>query len=537
MNTLRRNRWLIAGAIALTGALAACGDDESPTTPVTTEPMVVAPAAPTGVSVTRSDGAAQVTWAAVPGAESYTVERRVLGTQGASWQAVESGVTGTSYSDSTAEEGVAYAYRVLASNSAGVSPPSDFAELQAVQPSVEILAGKIEGHVDLDPSVTYTLQGVVTVEDGGELHIPAGTTILGSTEVTPTALLVLRGGQIHSEGTADAPVVFTSANPVGERRRGDWGGIAIFGYSNCNFPSDDCVAEGVGHPYGGMDPMDNSGSMTYTRIEYCGFEVSFGNELNCLTLNGVGAGTELHHIQTHYGSDDGFEWFGGTVDLKYGLATGISDDSFDYSTGWQGRGQFWIAQQDPDDSDHGYEVDGNADIPDAQPFTEPTIYNVTLVGGGQGGGDDETRGILHRLGTGGHLFNHIVTAMSDFGLDIDNDQTIDRLDAGLLEIRNSIIFGNETNFKVDDEREGEQPIDTEAIFMTPEWNNQVADPDLANPLDRSNPDFRPNAGSPARGAGADPPDDGFFTTGIDYIGGVDPDGEEWYKGWTTFAQN
>ena len=96
--------------------------------------------------------------------------------------------------------------------------------------------------------------------------------------------------------------------------------------------------------------------------------------------------------------------------------------------------------------------------------------------------------------------------------------------AGLFEIRNSIIFGNASNFSGDDDG-----IDEQMIFMTAGWNNQVVDPDLANPLDRSNPDFRPNAGSPARGAGADPPDDGFFTTGIDYIGGVDPDGEEWYR--------
>ena len=278
--------------------------------------------------------------------------------------------------------------------------------------------------------------------------------------------------------------------------------------------------------------MDDSGVMTYTRIEYCGFEVTFGNDLNCLTLNGVGAGMELHHIRTHYGSDDGFEWFGGTVDLKYALATGISDDSFDYSTGWQGRGQFWIAQQDPDDSDHGYEVDGNENRFDAEPFTEPTIYNVTLVGGGQAGGSGETRGMLHRRGTGGHLVNHIVTEMSDFGPDIDLDETIVRLDAEDFEIRHSIIFGNESNFSGDDDG-----IDEEAVFVTPGWNNQVVDPDLANALDRSNPDFRPNVGSPVRGAGADPPDDGFFTTGIDYIGAVDPDGEEWYKGWTTFEQN
>ena len=112
---------------------------------------------------------------------------------------------------------------------------------------------------------------------------------------------------------------------------------------------------------------DNSGIIAYTRVEFAGFEVSFGNELNALTLNGVGSGTEIHHVQTNVGLDDGIEFFGGTVDLKYALVTNASDDSFDYSTGWQGRGQFWIALQDPEDADNGFEVDGNEDDFSATP--------------------------------------------------------------------------------------------------------------------------------------------------------------------------
>lgn len=118
----------------------------------------------------------------------------------------------------------------------------------------------------------------------------------------------------------------------------------------------------------------------YTRIEFAGFEVSFGNEISALTLNGVGRGTEIHHVQTNVGLDDGIEFFGGTVDLKYALVANASDDSFDYSTGWQGRGQFWIAQQNPEDADNGFEVDGNEDDYNATPLTDPVIYNVTLVG-------------------------------------------------------------------------------------------------------------------------------------------------------------
>jgi hypothetical protein len=196
------------------------------------------------------------------------------------------------------------------------------------------------------------------------------------------------------------------------------------------------------------------------------------------------------------------------------------------------RSQVRTCDWDPDDADHGYEVDGNEIDFNAEPLTIPTIYNVTLVGGGQGGGADETRGMLHRRGTGGHLFNHIVVEMSDFGLDIDHDETVTRMNNGDFEIRNSIIFGNASDFK--DDGDG---IDAQAIFLTAAWNNQVVDPSLANALNRNNPDFRPGVGSLARGAGANPPSDGFFTTPVDYVGGVDPDGNEWYQGWTTFDQS
>ena len=204
----------------------------------------------------------------------------------------------------------------------------------------EVLSGDITSDVTLDASTVYVIAGIVRVMDGGSLTIPAGTELRGSTSIFPSAVLVMQGGQLFSNGTESDPVVFTSGNAVGSREPGDWGGVVINGRSICNFltqasPQSECVSEGVSGEFGANPPVlnDNSGSITYTRIEFAGYEASFGNELNALTLNGVGSGTELHHIQTHFGLDDGFEWFGGTVNLKYALATGIRDDSFDYSTG------------------------------------------------------------------------------------------------------------------------------------------------------------------------------------------------------------
>lgn len=410
-----------------------------------------------------------------------------------------------------------------------VTPPPP--EPPPAGPRVANLTGTIEGTRTLDADTTYVLRGIVTVVAGGELRIPAGTLLQGDATVSPTALIVRTGGKLYSEGTAEAPVVFTSSNAVGERRAGDWGGVVINGLSLCNFPADECVGEGSSGRYGGSNRDDDSGRMVYTRVEFAGHEVSFGNELNALTLNGVGAGTEIHHVQTNVGLDDGIEFFGGTVDLKYALVTNASDDSFDYSTGWQGRGQFWIAQQDPDDADNGFEVDGNEEDFDATPLTNPTIYNVTLVGNGPGGdgGGESTDGLRLRRGTAGKIYNAVVIGFGQVGLDIDNPETVD---GDPVEIRNSVLAENKMPFSDDDDE-----IDEMAYFNNAEWGNRALDDAmLTAPYNRDAPDFTPMSDSPLLTGAAAPPDDGFFTV-TDYIGAAAPSGDKWWMGWTSFARN
>ena len=395
------------------------------------------------------------------------------------------------------------------------------------EPREAVLAGTITDARTLNSDTVYTITGIVVVDDGASLTIPAGTTVLGSTIVQPSALIVRQGGQLFSLGTAEAPVIFTSANEEGSRKRGDWGGVVINGRSQCNFPAGQCVGEGASGPYGGDVLDDNSGTITFTRIEFAGYEVSFGNELNALTLNGVGSGTTIHHVQVHYGSDDGVELFGGTVDLKYILATGISDDSFDYSTGWSGRGQFWIAQQDPDDGDNGFEVDGNEDDYNATPLTDPLIYNVTLVGkglDGVGGTDGESvDGLRLRRGTGGDIFNAIVVGFGKSGIDIDNEETV-----GRLSVQNSIIARNAVDVGTDSD--GFQDL-----IYTEEWNNVIGvDPEMVSPFNRDSPDFRTSQVL----VGATPPNDGFFDVNATFIGAVDPSQTtQWFEGWTTFSKN
>ena len=524
-----RGRLLPLMVTALVAFTAACGDEDPPTGNGDD-----VPAAPTGVAVSVSGASLVVTWSASTGATGYDVQRAEA-TGSPSFAVVGADQTGTTYTDDTAVAGTQYLYRVIAKNAQGSSTASDPAA-GSVPDNIETLSGTIATDVTLDATKEYIIAGIVSVADGGSLTIPAGTLLKGSTTIVPSAILVRQGGQIFSNGTAADPVVFTSGEPVGERAPGDWGGVVINGRSICNFitaADEECVSEGVSGPYGQFDPIldDDSGAMTYTRIEFAGYEASFGNELNALTLNGVGSGTELHHIQTHYGLDDGFEWFGGTVDLKYGLATGISDDSFDYSTGWQGRGQFWIAQQNPDnaESDNGFEVDGNELDVDATPFTDPLIYNVTLVGGGAGAANSDV-GMLLRLGTAGDIFNAIVMGFQDAGIDIDDAATV-----GRATVQNSIIADNAVDVSADGDG-----IDDPGLIATPAWTNVVGtDPELEDPYNLTMPDFRPTAaGLATTHTAADPPDDGFFTIGIDFIGGADPDeATPWYTGWTTTAAN
>jgi hypothetical protein len=513
--------------IALALLVAACEDDNGGTGPVV-------PAAPTGVSVAVSGASLVVTWTAVTGATGYDVQRQEA-VAGAAFADVATDQTGTSYTDDGAVAGTTYNYRVIAKNADGESNPSDPA-VGMVPSNIEALSGTISTARTLNASKVYIIMGIVSVDDGASLTIPAGTELRGSTTVVPSAIMVRQGGQIFSNGTAADPVVFTSGNPVGQREAGDWGGVVVNGRSICNFLSatvDECVSEGVSGLYGQDPPVldDNSGVITYTRIEFAGYEASFGNELNALTLNGVGSGTELHHIQTHIGLDDGFEWFGGTVDLKYALATGISDDSFDYSTGWQGRGQFWIAQQDPanSESDQGFEVDGNENDPDAQPYTDPTIYNVTLIGGGAGAANSDV-GMLLRLGTAGDIYNAIVMGFQDSGVDIDDAETV-----GRFTVQNSIIGLNAVDVSGDGDG-----IDDPALLADVTWNNLIgSDPNLTAPYSLAAPDFRPAAGGNAlTHPAATPPSDGFFTTPVAFIGGADPaEATPWYTGWTTTALN
>lgn len=228
----------------------------------------------------------------------------------------------------------------------------------------------------------YTLKGWVYICDGAELTIEPGTVIKGD-KATKAALIVERGGKLIAQGTADAPIVFTSAQAPGQRRPGDWGGVIICGKAKNN-QSEMQIEGGPRTKHGGNDDADNSGVLSFVRIEFGGFPFKADQEINGLTLGSVGSGTKIDHVQVSYSNDDSFEWFGGAVNCKYLVAYKGWDDDFDTDNGFSGKVQFGLSVRDPKIADqsqsNGFESDNCADGAQVPPYTTATFSNITFVG-------------------------------------------------------------------------------------------------------------------------------------------------------------
>lgn len=304
---------------------------------------------------------------------------------------------------------------------------------------------KLEGIINEDLSLNlndnWLLSGGVFVEDGFNLTISNGGTVYADPEVT-TFLSVKQGGKVFIEGTQNNPVVFTplKENPT----YGDWGGIIVNGKATLNTG---LTAEGEGGTgiYGGDQDDDNSGVLRYVRVEYAGKILGTDNELNGFSFNGVGNGTTVEYIQAYKGSDDGIEFFGGTVNVRYAVSTHNQDDSFDWTHGWNGKGQYWVAQQGPDGGDRGIEADNNGDDNTLEPYSNPTLSNITLIGVNDG--DSLNTGMRLREGTKGKIYNAYVTGFPKYGIRVSDEVTLNNVTNGELFVSNSIVEDNGTNFK------------------------------------------------------------------------------------------
>ena len=239
-----------------------------------------------------------------------------------------------------------------------------------------------KGDVTLDASKKYLLRGWVYITDGSSITIPAGTVIFGDKD-TKSALIIERGGKIHETGTADKPIIFTSEQPAGSRKPGDWGGLIICGKAKNNL-NEMQIEGGPRTKHGGSDDADNSGELQYVRVEFAGYPFKTDQEINGITFGSVGSGTKIDHLQVSYSNDDSYEWFGGTVDCKYLVAYHGWDDDFDTDNGFSGKVQYALGVRHPKIADqslsNGFESDNNADAKTVEPYTTTSFCNVTLVG-------------------------------------------------------------------------------------------------------------------------------------------------------------
>ena len=229
----------------------------------------------------------------------------------------------------------------------------------------------------------YLLKGQVFVRTGKTLTIQPGTVIMGD-KATKGTLIIDRGGKIMADGTASQPIVMTSAAKAGERDKGDWGGLVILGYANQNQP--DPAVEGITPAayFGGTNDADNSGILRYVRVEFAGIELTPNNETNSITMGAVGNGTVLEHTMVSYGGDDGFEWFGGSVNGKYLISFGTWDDDFDVDYGYSGKNQFGLAIRYPSFADQSgsniFECDNGPNDDVTTLLTTGTFSNFTGIG-------------------------------------------------------------------------------------------------------------------------------------------------------------
>ncbi len=235
---------------------------------------------------------------------------------------------------------------------------------------------KITGTLTLDATKTYLMKGLIVVQDGAKLVIPAGTVIRAQADLSTTpknyaSIVVERGGKIEVLGTNTNPVVITSSKPVGQRERGDWGGVLIAGRGRHNLSNatfDNVQMEGFNNvtfdatlaKFGGNDNNDNSGIIRFLRLEFGGLAFEANKEINGLTLGAVGAATEITGVQVSFSNDDSFEWFGGKVNSRYLVAYKGTDDDFDTDNGYEGLNQFGIAVRDSQYYDLTYNLSSGA---------------------------------------------------------------------------------------------------------------------------------------------------------------------------------
>ncbi|WP_418264130.1 hypothetical protein [Flavobacterium faecale] len=299
----------------------------------------------------------------------------------------------------------------------------------------ENLQGEINSGEVILESGTYKLTGKLIVKNTATLTIKPGViieaTALGANQFEAVRYIaVAQGGKIDIKGTATNPVIMTAE----VKKPAAWGGLVICGKAPIN-KGNTATAEVSELAYGGAETNDNSGSIKYLRIEYSGYSYNSDKEFNGVSLFGVGKGTIIDYVQVYEGSDDGFEWFGGTVDAKHLVvsnkdATSVGDDLFDWTEGWNGNGENWYGIR-TNAGNRGIEADNNSNNHLASPISFPTIKNMTLIGAGTNDTSSESQAFKLRVGTKGK-FDNVVLKGWKTGFDVQHDESVGYVGTDLL---------------------------------------------------------------------------------------------------------
>jgi hypothetical protein len=394
------------------------------------------------------------------------------------------------------------------------------------------LSGRVDVGVDLGADPAAPLAG----GQQGILSVDPGVTIFGSG--TLDFLVVNRGSRISAIGSTSQPIIFTSRQSVEgattDNSIGQWGGLVILGrapISVCSGvlipPNIGCTSqvEGANAQFGGNTSSDNSGRLSHVRVQHSGFEILPNNELNGITLGGVGNGTVVENVQVHNSSDDGIEIFGGTVNLKNIVLTGNDDDSLDVDTGWRGAIQNLLIVQRSAGGDRGFEFSSaGVRSPQTPPANQPTaaftlnttphISNATIIAR-SGGGD----AIVVNSGNGLRLWNSVVNDPA-VCLDLDDADTFTAAPTF-----NSVFLSCATAFNAD--------ADDEAARFNAGTNNNPAGTNSLVARGSSTAQFvnGTNENLVTVTAPANLPGSTFLTTPTS-IGAVHPGNDTWYQGWT-----
>lgn len=395
----------------------------------------------------------------------------------------------------------------------------------------------------------YLLNGFVFVNPGQTLTVEAGAVIKARTGQgeNASALIVARGAKIIAEGTAEEPIIFTVEGDdlegsVPVEARGLWGGIIILGNAQLNSEFNESKIEGIPLSesrgiYGGSINNDNSGILKYISIRHGGTNIGEDNEINGLTLGGVGSGTTIEHIEVISNEDDGFEFFGGTVNCKYLVSAFCGDDAFDFDEGYHGMCQFLLAIQAPSLGDNLAEHDGGINPIYGEPYSIPEIYNATYIGNRQ---LESSNLMVFSDDGGGKYYNSIFTNQLG-GIEIEytngaND-SYSQFESGNLVFENNIFYqieGNNNSLILSTFNEAGDDLSSQQMALQNylfSAENETYDPGIT--ITETIYDITPSGN--VENNLADYPEEWFDV--VTYKGAIDPNGENWLYGWTLLHES